>query len=69
MRIAYAYDAYDGQYCMPLWRRVTLDAPDGSTPAQIARRCERDARRRGHEAASVWRVVERDGRDVLEAIA
>lgn len=69
MNAIYTYDAYHGAGCVPLWRHVPLTMPDASTPAQIVRRCKRDAERHGREVRSVRRVTEREGREVWEAVA
>lgn len=69
MTAIYTYDAYHGCYCMPDWRHVPLALPDSSTPAQIVRRCKRDAERHGREVSRVFRVAEREGRDVWEVLA
>lgn len=69
MTYQYTYDAYHGAYCMPSWRDAYVEMPDGTSDERAARRCRREAQRRGREVHSVRRVVTVDGETRWQTVA
>lgn len=69
MTYQYTYDAYHGAYCMPSWRYVDVEMPDGTSDDCAVRRCLRDAQRHGSEVRSIRRSVMVDGTARWQPIA